>query len=203
MTTDPPPTDHAHTPSRSIPPTFSAGPSPIWKTPPAPVRTYSDAVAKRKQPSPPPVVNTPSLTPLKTPSTLRKILRTNRSPIPMETPTLSQALDSQTSDVHSTPASSVGDPATDTDSMTWEDTQTDDDLPIEESLPLTQGPLSQPDILKFLSSVKGRKKPIQVARKFTSNIPGLVKQLKPLKNSPLLKRNMQQRIYKLISTLDK
>ena len=97
----------------------------------------------------------------------------------METPTLSQALDSQTSDVHSTPPSSVGDPATDTDSMTWEDTQTDDDLPTEDTLPLTQGPLSQPDILKFLSSVKGRKKPIQVARKFTSNIPGLVKQLKP------------------------
>ena len=121
----------------------------------------------------------------------------------MDTPTLSQALDSQTPDVHSTPASSAGDPATDTDSMTWEDTQTDDDLPIEDTLPLTQGPLSQPDILKFLSSVKGRKKPIQVARKFTSNIPGLVKQLKPLKNSPLLKRNMQQRIYKLISTLDK
>ena len=120
----------------------------------------------------------------------------------MDTPTLSQALDSQTPNVQSTPAS-AGVPATDTDSMTWEDTQTDDDLPIEDTLPLTQGPLSQPDILKFLSSVKGRKKPIQVARKFTSNIPGLVKQLKPLKNSPSLKRNMQQRIYKLISTLDK
>ena len=124
LTTDPPPTDHSHTPSRSPPSISSAGPSPIWNTPPAPVRTYSDAVAKRKQLSPPPVVNTPSLTPLKTPSPLRKIPRTNQSPIPMDTPTLSQALDSQTPDVHSTPASSAGDPATDTDSMTLKLTMT-------------------------------------------------------------------------------
>ena len=89
--------------------------------------------------------------------------------------------------------------------MTWEETQTDvdEDLPREDVLPISHGPLSQSDLLKFLSAVKNRKKPIQLARKFTSNIPGLVKQLKPLKNSPLLKKSMQQRVYKLIGTLNK
>nr|XP_054749603.1 gamma-butyrobetaine dioxygenase-like [Lytechinus pictus] len=34
----------------------------------------------------------------------------------------------------------VGDSSTDTDSMTWEDAQTDEDIPKEDALPLTQGP---------------------------------------------------------------
>ena len=191
----------SHTPSRFPPQKSAVYPSPVWKTPPVPVRTFSDVVAKRKQLTPTPAaVNIPTLTTLKAPSPIRKVPR-RASPAQTESPTLTQALDSQTPDIPSTPTSSVGDPS-DTDSMTWEDAQTDEDLPSEAVLPLTQGPLSQGEIIKFLSNVKGRKKPAQIARKYTSNIPGLVKQLKPLKNSPLVKRNMQQRIYKLISTLD-
>ena len=197
-------TTHPITPVRSPSSTPSGNPSPIWKTPPNPVRTFSEVVlSKRKQPTPPPVRDTPILTPITTPSPLRKMPRRINPLKPTESPTLSQALDSSAPEIPSTPASSVGDPATDTDSMAWEDTQTDDDLLPEEVLPIGQGPLSQSEIAKFLASVKGRKKPIQIALKFTSNIPGLVNQLKPLRSSPLLRRNMQQRIYKLISTLEK
>ena len=66
-----------------------------------------------------------------------------------------------------------------------------------------KGPLPDTELVKFLSSVKATKKTVQIAKKFTSNIPGLVKHLKPLCNSPLLNKNMQQRIQKLVSTLDK
>lgn len=191
--------------NRSPPPSCSTNPSPLWKNPPMPVRTFSEVVAKRKQFTPPRAKDTPNLTPLTSPTPLRKKRLHTCTPRSTDSPTLSQALDAQTPDIPSTPASSVGDPMTDTDSMTWEETQTDvdEDLPREDALPISHGPLSQSDLLKFLSAVKNRKKPIQLARKFTSNIPGLVKQLKPLKNSPLLKKNMQQRIYKLISTLNK
>ena len=118
-----------------------------------------------------------------------------------ESITLSQVLDTPTP-APSTPASNIGETNTDTDSVAWEDTQTDEDLPTEDAFPVTHGPLSQSVLLNFLSKVKGRKRPVQIARKYTSNIPGLVKQLKPLRNNPLLKRNMQQRIYKLVTTLD-
>ncbi|XP_041461022.1 proline-rich receptor-like protein kinase PERK9 [Lytechinus variegatus] len=191
--------------SKSSPPkSISACPSPVWKTPPSPVRSFSEVVSKRKQLTPESNENNTTLTTLKATSPLRKVTRKAPSSQTetVDSPALTQVLDSQTPNIPPTPSSSVGDCSTDTDSMTWEDAQTDEDIPKEDALPLTQGPLSQGQIVKFLSNVKGRKKPAQIARKYTSNIPGLVKQLKPLKNSPLVKRNMQQRIYKLISTLE-
>ena len=69
-------------------------------------------------------------------------------------------------------------------------------------LSLSPGPLSNQQMTDFLRSVKARKKPEHIARKFTSDLPGLVKQMKPLRNSPLLNRNMQMRIRKLIKCLD-
>lgn len=181
---------------------------PLWSEPPLPRRSFSDVVSKRKQTAATPaeeISNT--LTPLKTPSPQRKMQKKSLTPLVNKSPTLTQALDTPTPEPPSTPLSSTEDPAadlTDTDSMTWEDTQsqTDEESIHEETLPLTPGPLSASEIIKFLASVKGRKKPTQIARKYTSNIPGLVKQLKPLKNSPLFKKSMQQRIYKLVNTLD-
>ena len=126
-------------------------------------------------------------------------------------PTVSQALDADLSNL-STPAPSTPTPipstpasaadGTDTDSTQWEDSQTDDDLLGSAGLPTCKGPLKPEELLKFLKTVKSSKKPQQVAQKFTPNIPGLIAQLKPLKNSPLLKRQLQQRIYKLINQLD-
>ena len=217
---------HTDMPSKASPPKSSAATnlSPVWKTPPALVRTFSEVVSKRKQHTPDSGEQNSTLTTLKAPSPSRKIARkaspsqavTIESPTPsrkiagkasasqtvtVDSPTLTQALDSQPPNIPSTPSSSVVD--TDTDSMTWEDAQSEEEALKEDSLPLTQGPLSQSEIVTFLSNVKGRKKPGKFAQKYTTNIPGLVKQLKPLKNSPLVKRNMQQRIYKLINSLEK
>ena len=109
-------------------------------------------------------------------------------------PSPSQALDTQTP-LSPTPSSTIMEQNT---TLTpcggggGEDTQTDDDLRVEH-LPIPKGPLSETELVNFISSVKTRKVPQKIARKFTNNIPGLVKQLKPLRNNPLLKKNMQQR----------
>ena len=121
-------------------------------------------------------------------------------------PTVSQALDADHS-IPSTPNPTPSTPAsaadgTDTDSTQWEDSQADDDPFGAAGLPTCTGPLKPDELLNFLKTIKSSKKPELVARKFTRNVPGLVAQLKPLKNSPLLKRNLQQRIYKLIKNLD-
>nr|XP_054760780.1 mucin-2-like [Lytechinus pictus] len=160
--------------SKSLPKSISACPSPVWKTPPSPVRTFSEVVSKRKQLTPESNENNTTLTTLKAPSPLRKVARKAPSSQTetVDSPTLTQVLDSQTPNIPPTPSSTVGDSSTDTDSMTWEDAQTDEDVLKEDALPLTQGPLSQGQIVKFLSNVKGRKKPAQIARKYTSNIQG-------------------------------
>ena len=76
----------------------------------------------------------------------------------------------------------------------------DDDGP--EDLHAPDGPLSNQQLVSFLKCVKSRRKPLDVAKKFTHDIPGLIKQMKPLRNSPLLRKNMQQRVRKLIRNLD-
>ena len=85
-----------------------------------------------------------------------------------------------------------------------EDPQDTDDESVDwaSSLPSSQGPLSDKELISFLKLVKSRKKPIEVARRFTPNINGLVRQLRPLRNSPLFKKSTQQRIHKLINKLD-
>ena len=171
----------------------------IWGSPPAPSRLFSE-VAKRKKPptsSPRSPENTPRLIPLKSPSPTRKMARKSTSPMQISTPTTSQALDTESLNP-STPTSVT----TDTDSTLWEDSQTDEDGLASESLPTCKGPLKPEELLHFLTAVKSSKKPEHVARKFTQDIPGLVTQLRPLKSSPLLKRNLQQRIHKLIKKLD-
>ncbi|XP_072181047.1 uncharacterized protein [Diadema setosum] len=91
-----------------------------------------------------------------------------------------------------------------TDAAMWEDAQTSDDESVDwaSSFPSSQGPLSDKQLIHFLKVVKSRKKPLEIARKFTPNIPGLVRQLRPLRNSPLFKKSTQQRISKLINKLD-
>ena len=194
------------TPSASLPQPSTPNPTntfvSIWGSPPAPTRTFSDVVSKGKR-TPPQTSSTPSqvhLITLKSPSPPRKLARVS-SPMASDSPSLSQALDSQTP-LSPTPSSTAMEQTTDTDSMWGEDTQTDDDLRAEH-LPIPKGPLSETELINFLSSVKARKVPQKIARKFTNNIPGLVKQLKPLRNNPLLKKNLQQRIQKLVRTLDK
>ena len=71
-----------------------------------------------------------------------------------------------------------------------------------DTLPKTTGPLSDSELLSFLKRVKSKKKPDEIARKYTNNIPGLVKQLKPLRNSAKVPKRVQHRIRKLVQTLD-
>ena len=115
----------------------------------------------------------------------------------VDSPSLTQVLDSQTSAV-STPASSTND-----QEDMWEDSQATEDEAVPECISNTKGPLSSKELLSCLASVKTRKKPVEVAKRFTANVPGLVKQLKPLRTNPLINRGLQQRITKLIRTLDK
>ena len=91
----------------------------------------------------------------------------------------------------------------DSDSTVWEDSQMDGVEPFSESVLTVGGPLSYSQILAFLSSVKGRKKPARVARKYTGNLPGLAKQLKPLTNHSDVPKSMQQRLVKLVKSLQK
>ena len=70
------------------------------------------------------------------------------------------------------------------------------------ALPTYNNPLSHQDIITFLSSVKCQRKPKDIAKKCTHNLPGLVRQLKPLRNAPALHNSMQQRIKKLVKKLD-
>ena len=118
-------------------------------------------------------------------------------PMTVDSPSITQVLNSQSSYV-STPASSTNDQ----DDM-WEDTQTTEDEAVPECISNTKGPLSSKELMNFLASIKNRKKPVEVAKRFTANVPGLVKQLKPLHNNPLINRGLQQRVAKLIRTLDK
>ena len=180
----------------------------IWGTPPAPSRLFSEVTKRKKSPPSKPVDDTPRLIPLKSPSPARKIARKVSTPMQVTSPTVSQALDADPSTptpsmpvpTHSTPASAAD--CTDTDSTQWEDSQTDDNIFGSAGLPTCKGPLKPEELLSFLNNVKSSKRPEHIARKFTQNIPGLVNQLKPLKNSPLLKKSLQQRIYKLIRKLD-
>ena len=70
------------------------------------------------------------------------------------------------------------------------------------TLQVSKGPLKDEEIINFLRRVKSAKKVLSIARKFTPDIPGLVKQLKPLRNNPLLQKRQQQRVRLLIKRLD-
>ena len=85
----------------------------------------------------------------------------------------------------------------------WEDTQATEEEAVPDCISNTKGPLSSKELLSFLASLKTRKKPVEVAKRFTANVSILVKQLKPLRTNPLINRGLQQRITKLIRTLDK
>lgn len=173
---------------------------PIWGAPPAPSRLFADVV-KRKQPPEPSLVDSPKLTPIVSATPPRKLMRKVSSPVTSEPPSpVSVSLPA--SPIPPSPASTVDTADTD-DVAVWDDTQTDDEsFDWASSFPSSQGPLSSKEICKFLKIVKARKKPLEVARKFTSNISGLVRQLRPLRNSPLFTKSTQQRIYKLIKNLD-
>ena len=69
-------------------------------------------------------------------------------------------------------------------------------------LQVSKGPLKDEEIIIFLKRVKSAKKVLSIAQKFTPDIPGLVKQLKPLRNNPLLQKRQQQRVRLLIKRLD-
>ena len=111
----------------------------------------------------------------------------------VDSPSLTQVLNSQSP----TPSTT-----NDTDDM-WEDSQAANDESLPDCFTQTKGPLSPRQLVDLLAAVKMRQKPTEVAKKFTNSVPGLVKQLKPLRNSPLLNKGMQQRISKLIKSLDK
>ena len=96
-------------------------------------------------------------------------------------PTLSQALDDSSQMSIDDPSASESD--SDIQSVTSEATEEDFC-----DLVTTKGPLSNADLTKFLRCVKARRKPLEISRKFT--------------NSPLFNKNMQQRVRKLIKTLD-
>ena len=169
----------------------------VWGSPPPPSRLFSDVVSKRKSSPQPSPTNTPTLIPLKKTSPPRKLAWKVAVPMTVNSPSLTQVLDSQTSTV-STPASSTND-----QEDMWEDSQATEDEAVPECISNTKGPLSSKELVNFLASVKTRKKPAEVAKRFTANVPGLVKQLKPLRTIPLINRGLQQRITKLIRTLDK
>ena len=169
------------------------------KSPPPPTRLYSDAVTKRKQSPHIPFALSPRLVPLTSPSPLRKMAKSTCSPMHLsQTPTLSQALNSSTPSLSSPTTANVSD----SESIQSEDMRAEDECLTPVSRISTQGPLSPDKLLKFLKSVKSSKKPRTVAQKFTSNIPGLVDQLRTLKNDSLPKKSLQQRLHKLIKNLE-
>ena len=179
----------------------------VWGSPPQPSRLFSEVVTKRKKIDSPeqsvPGTKTKNLIPLKSPSPPRKITKQVSSPMEATTPTTSQALE-VTTPTHSSPAGSSAvteEAESDLDSVSWEDTDQSQESQ-EHNIPQTKGPLSNQELIKFLKAVKSKKKPDEIARKFTNDIPGLVKQLMPLRNSSLVQKKTQHRIRKLIKTLD-
>ena len=188
------PTDTPSNPSNppKPPPVVS-----VWGTPPAPTRLFSEVVSKRKQPPAPSSNKTPVLVPLQSPTPPRKLQKKVSTPKMFPSPTPSQASHS----APPTPPTPASTGTIDTDATMWEDTD-DDSVDWASSFPSSQGPLSDKELIKFLKTVKARKKPLDVARKFTSNIPGLVRQLRPLRNSPLFQKSTQQRIQKLVRKLE-
>ena len=167
----------------------------VWGSPPKPSRLFSDVISDAKK--------TPAKSSSSPPSKMMKLTPQNIKgtpvpavPKPNDSPSVSQALNTQPP----VPSSPAGDANTDTDSVMWEDAQSEDELPLS-FLP-TKGPLTRPQLASFLSQVKAKRKQGTIAKKYTSDIPGLVKQLKPLRNHTLLSRKMQQRIQKLVKSLD-
>ena len=184
--------------------------------PPPPTRLFSDIVAKRKR-TPTKTTNSPSLTPLRS-NTPQKKIRKTPPPTPIvitdtpSTPSLFSLAPS--SPLQSTPASSsttqpspipssAPSPTPFSPSSLGDAQSSDDDLAdLASSFPSSQGPLSEKDLMKFLKTVKASKKPVEIARKFTMNLPGLVRQLVPLRNTPAFKKSTQQRVQKLIKRLE-
>ena len=91
---------------------------------------------------------------------------------------------------------------TDTESVSSELSQFAPDQDEFPGLNVIKGPLSEEEMVRFLKSVKMSKRADRVARNFTTNIPGLVKQLKSVRNNPILLRRQQRRVSTLIKRLD-
>ena len=191
-------------PSRDL----SSHPPSIWGSPPNPTRLFSEVVAKRKQGPVMTSMESSSLTPLESSTPPRKVQKKVSSPTislpssPAKSRPPTPTPSNPPSSTNSSPVSSQD--TTITDVTMGEDPQDTDDESVDwaSSFPSSQGPLSDKELISFLKHVKSRKKPIEVARRFTSNIHGLVRQLRPLRNSPLFKKSTQQRIHKLINKLD-
>lgn len=189
----------------------------IWGSPPAPSREtsplFAEVVAKghRKKSKPKEVVSNP-LVQLKSPSPQRKLRKLSDTPqmerdeSVSQTSTeenISQILDESQMSTESPPIHpSQLDSESDHESVSSVVSVFDQEGDGPGDLNLTKGPLQNEEVVTFLKCVKSRRKPLDVARKFTHDIPGLVKQLKPLRNSPLFTKNMQQRIRKLVRNLD-
>lgn len=206
-------------------------PPSVWGSPPEPTRLFSDIVKRKQTPlrsseetssftlldsqTPPRKLMKKVITPVKSnssnivspkPSTPKQPSRSNsvtstpKSPI-NSTPKTSNL---NSSNPPSSTPSSPNSPHDITASDVTMGNETSDDESVDwaSSFPSSQGPLSDKDLLEFLKRVKSRKKPLDVAREFTTNIPGLVRQLRPLRNSPHFSKSTKQRIYKLINKLD-
>ena len=171
-------------------------------------RLFSEVVAKRKQGPVMTSMETSSLIPLESSTPPRKVQKKLSSPTishlssPSKSRPPTPTPSNPPSSTNSSPVSTQD--TTTTDVTMGEDPQDTDDESVDwaSSLPSSQGPLSDKELISFLKLVKSRKKPIEVARRFTPNINGLVRQLRPLRNSPLFKKSTQQRIHKLINKLD-
>ena len=206
--------------------------SSIWGTPPEPTRLFSDIVKRKQTPLKSPGGGTPSFTLLDSQTPPRKLMKKVITPAKPKSPinvTSNPSTPKQASRSNSVPSSpklpfdpisNTGNPnlsspisptppsptssleVTTPDITMGEETSDDESAEWASSFPSSQGPLSDKDLLEFLKRVKSRKKPHEVAREFTSNIPGLVRQLRPLRNSPHFSKSTKQRIYKLINKLD-
>ena len=192
----------------SPPRDLTSHPSSIWGSPPNPTRLFSEVVAKRKQDLVMTSAETSSLTPLESSTPPRKVQKKLFSPTisHLSSPTNSRP---PTPTQSNPPSSTNSTPISTQDTTTMDVTMGEDPLDTDDesvdwasSFPSSQGPLSDKELLNFLKMVKSRKKPFEVARRFTPNIPGLIRQLRPLRNSPLFKKSTQQRIHKLINKLD-
>ena len=171
----------------------------VWGTPPEPSRLFSEVVAKRKQDSAALSDSTPPLVTLDSPETPPRKLKKVSTPPVLTTPKTSSVPPSPTPSSPMLFSSSTS--TQEQPEILWDESD-EDSIDWASSFPSSQGPLSEKALLQFLKLVKSSKKPHDVARKFTSNIPGLVRQLRPLRNTPLFKKSTQQRVHKLINRLE-
>ena len=181
-------------------------PKPFW-SPPVPSRQpsplFSTVVSKEKSTAPQtkdtprqrpsPLKTAP--TPLPTPQLPPSPLKTAPTPLPTVPPVVPPSSPSPSISMEEVETS-------DRESVSSDVSQCSQDFDEFATIPIPRGPLRQNEMVKFLKCVKSSKKALKIARKFTPDVPGLVRQLKPLRNNPLLNHNQQQRVRLLIKRLD-